>query len=88
MSLLGLCKPSRPHASAGWASNAVLASDAEFGACCFGEGSFLGRLGPPVPFSPLFFWEGSTKIDYRKKGSLILTSLLEDPGGVLLVSCW
>ena len=26
-----------------------------------------------------FFWEGlPTKIDYRKKGALILTSLLED----------
>ena len=31
-----------------------------------------------VPFSPLFFGEGSrTKIDDRKKGTLILTSLLE-----------
>ena len=37
-------------------------------------------LGPPVvPFSPLFLGEGSsTKIDYRKKGTLILESLLED----------
>ena len=36
----------------------------------------LGR--PVVPFYP-FFGEGSlTKIDYRKKGTLILTSLLED----------
>ena len=36
-------------------------------------------LGPPVvPFYP-FFGEGvSTKIDYRKKGTLILTSLLDD----------
>ena len=37
-------------------------------------------LGPPVvPFYP-FFGEGSptTKIDYRKKGALILSSLLED----------
>ena len=39
------------------------------------------QLGPPArcPFSPAFFGEGSpTKIDYRKKGTLILTSLLED----------
>ena len=40
------------------------------------------KLGPPArgPCSPNFFaWEGSpTKIDYRKKGTLILTSLLED----------
>ena len=37
---------------------------------------FSGRC----PFSPLFSWEGSpTKIDYRKKGTLILTSLLEGP---------
>ena len=36
-------------------------------------------LGPPVvPFYP-FLGEGSpAKIDYRKKGTLILTSLLED----------
>ena len=36
-------------------------------------------LGPPVvPFKP-FLVEGSpTQIDYRKKGTLILTSLLED----------
>ena len=36
-------------------------------------------LGPPVvPFCP-FLGEGSpTEIDYRKKGALILTSLLED----------
>ena len=36
-------------------------------------------LGPPVvPFYP-FLVEGSlTKKDYRKKGTLILTSLLED----------
>ena len=40
----------------------------------------LFYLGPPiVPFSPLFWGAGfPTKIDYRKKGSLILTSLLED----------
>ena len=38
-------------------------------------------LGPPArcPFSPPFLGEGSpTKIDYRKRGTLILTSLLED----------
>ena len=36
-------------------------------------------IGPPVmPFYP-FLGEGSpTKIDYRKKGTLILTFLLED----------
>ena len=44
---------------------------------------FPQPAGPPArcPFSPFFFgWEGSpTKIDYRKKrGGLILTSLLED----------
>ena len=39
-------------------------------------------LGPPVvPFCP-FLEEGSPiKIDYRKKGTVILTSLLEDLGG-------
>ena len=32
---------------------------------------------------PAFLGEGSpTKIDYRKKGTLILTSLLEGLGGV------
>ena len=44
-----------------------------------------GWLGPPkVPFYRFFFgWEGSpTKIDYRKKGTLLLTSLLEDLVGV------
>ena len=46
----------------------------------------FGRLGPPArcPLShPFFGWEGSpTKIDHRKKGcQLILTCLLEDPGG-------
>ena len=44
-------------------------------------------LGPPArcPWSHFFFgWEGSpTKIDYREKGTLIPTSLLED-----LVSLW
>ena len=39
-------------------------------------------LGPPVvPFNP-FLGEGSpTKIDCKKKGTLILTSLLEDVDG-------
>ena len=39
----------------------------------------IHSLGPPVvPFTP-FLGEGSpTKIDYRKKGTLILNSLLED----------
>ena len=49
------------------------------------------HLGPPVvPFYP-FFGEGSpTKIDYRKKGSLILSSLLEDLATVArcLLSFW
>ena len=35
-----------------------------------------------MPFLTLFGWEGSPKIDYRKKSTLILTSLLED-----LVGC-
>ena len=39
-------------------------------------------LAPPArcPFTVSFFgWEGNpTKIDYRKKGTLILASLLED----------
>ena len=39
-----------------------------------------------MPFY-LFFEECSpTKIDYRKKGTLILTSLLEDPSGWLVFS--
>ena len=38
-----------------------------------------------MPFlTPFFGWEGSpTKIDYRTKGTLILTSLLEDLAFVL-----
>ena len=38
-----------------------------------------------MPFYRFFLgWEGSpTKIDYRKKGTLILTSLLEDLGKFL-----
>ena len=43
-------------------------------------GEQVPSLGPPVvPFSPLFLRQGSpTKMDYRKKGTLILTSMLED----------
>ena len=44
-----------------------------------GGGHYGLFLGPPVvPFHCFFFgWEGSpTKIGYRKKGTLILTSLL------------
>ena len=38
---------------------------------------------PRSTLLPVFGWEGSpTKIDYRKEGALILTSLLED-----LVDC-
>ena len=52
-----------------------------FVVCVLGEPSVLVgfRLGPPLlPFYP-FVGEGSpTKIDYRKKGTLMLTSLLED----------
>ena len=43
--------------------------------------AFLFCLGPPVvPFlTPFFGWEFSpTKINYRKQGTLIQTSLLED----------
>ena len=36
-------------------------------------------LGPPVvPFPPSLGEGSPTKTDYRKKGTLILTSLLED----------
>ena len=39
-------------------------------------------LGPPVVQALPFFWEGSpAKIDYIKKVTLILTSLLEDLEG-------
>ena len=59
------------------------------------DGGFLGlipqnqrasHLGPPVvPFLTLFLGEGSpAKIDYRKKGTLILTSLLKD---LVIVPC-
>ena len=49
--------------------------------------STFSYAGPPVvPFLTPFLGEGSpTKIDYRKKGTVILISLLEDLGyaGVL-----
>ena len=39
----------------------------------------LGNLGPPVvPFCPFWGESSPAKIDYSKKGTLILTSLLED----------
>ena len=44
------------------------------------------QLGPPewCPVSPLVLGEGSlTKIDYRKRGTLIQTSLLEDLASIL-----
>ena len=47
----------------------------------------LIALGPPArcPLTNFVGWEGSpTQIDYRKKGTLILTSLLEDLGLCLL----
>ena len=55
-------------------SRALLASKDQF--------ALDAELGPPArcPFSPFFGWEGSpTKIEYRKKGTLILSSL-EDLG--------
>ena len=50
---------------------------------------FGGQLGPPVvrPFTVSSLGEGSpTKIDDRKKGTLILTTLLEDLGRVSLLT--
>ena len=49
----------------------------------FGENewSLWGDLVGPVPVLPFYPFLGEgfpTKIDYRKKGTLILTSLLED----------
>ena len=35
---------------------------------------------PQCPSLPFLGWSGSTKIDYRNKGTLILTSLLQVPG--------
>ena len=49
--------------------------------CLLGAKRYGGsnKLGPPVVPFHLFFWEGShTKIGYSKKGTLIVTSLLED----------
>ena len=46
-----------------------------------GSGTWFGSfsVGPPVvPFSPFLGERSPTKIDYRKKGTLMLTSLLED----------
>ena len=45
-------------------------------------------LGPPpvVPVCPFWREVSPTKIDCRKKGTLILTSLLEDL--VLSLRCW
>ena len=56
---------------------------------------WVSCLGPPAigALSHRFFfgWEGSsTKIDHRKKGTLILTSVLEDlfvQWGKLVTSC-
>ena len=47
-------------------------------------------LGPPVvPFYQPFFWEGSpTKRDYRTKGTLLLTSLLEGFPGLEGNTAW
>ena len=45
------------------------------------------RLGlPALPFYPLFFEGSPTKIDCRRKGTLILTSLLEDLVGFSLLT--
>ena len=60
------------HSARPWAG--ALDEVRQFGGWCKPH-----SLGPPVvPFYP-FLGEGSpTKIDYRKKVTLILTSLLED----------
>ena len=43
----------------------------------------MGQLGPPVvPFYPILGEGPPTAIDCRKKGTLILTSLLEDLGKI------
>ena len=39
-------------------------------------------LGPPVPFYPCSGEGSPTKTDYGKKGTLILSSLLEDLGSI------
>ena len=48
------------------------------------------RLGRPVaPFTVSFLGEGSpTKTDYRKKVTLVQTSLLEDLGGSVALLEW
>ena len=48
--------------------------------CLFGKWTFHFTRSPTIALShPIFGWEGSpTKIDYRKKGTLIRSSLLED----------
>ena len=64
----------------------VAVSAGLFGGCSPG-------LGPPVvPLSPFLGKGSTTKIDYRKKGPLMLTSLLEDlvvvsfePGPVVFI---
>ena len=49
------------------------------------EGAKETRSSSSALLSPFFFGEGSlTKIDYRKKGTLIQTSLLEDLGDVVV----
>ena len=49
----------------------------EAGFTCHGS-----EAGAPSALLPPFFGEGSpTKMDYKKTGTLILTSLLEDLGG-------
>ena len=51
-------------------------------------GALLSEARPPSSalLNPFFGGEGSpTKIDYRKRDTLILTSLLEDLGGA---ECW
>ena len=48
----------------------------------------LHKLGPPVvPFYPFLGESSPTKIDYRKKGALILTSLLEDLANPIIEEC-
>ena len=46
---------------------------------CFSAKMTRSPKGSSSALLPFFGWEGSpTKIDYIKKGTLILTSLLED----------
>ena len=56
--------------------------------CFSGDLGFCGRVFPVVPFYRFFLGEGSTKIHHREKkrnGTLIPTSLLEDPAGPTVV---